>query len=382
MSRFRSARLAVCCVLAALPLSSTAADSVATKAELDKIRARIEHIRSGVAQDLARRDQLAADLRRTELAIQASERKLAAIRDQRRTAERELRQLREQHAALERRLQAERRSLAGELRSAYMNGRAERLKMLLAQEDPATLGRMLVYYRYFGLARAAHIAEVSTQLADLERLADDIDLRTRELAELESNQASEVARLDTARAERREAVAALENRIESRQEQLSRLEAQAQVLEKLLEELQRAARDFPMLAKQPFERTRGRLPWPVKGQVAARFGEPRAGGPLRWRGVLIAAPAGTDVRAPHYARVIYADWLPGMGLLLVLDHGDGYLSLYGHNERLYRAVGDQISPGDVIAAVGDAGGDARAGLYMEIRKGKTPLDPTKWLRKP
>jgi septal ring factor EnvC (AmiA/AmiB activator) len=263
-----------------------------------------------------------------------------------------------------------------------MNGRAERLKMLLAQEDPATLGRMLVYYRYFGLARAAHIAEVSTQLADLERLADDIDLRTRELAELESNQASEVARLDTARAERREAVAALENRIESRQEQLSRLEAQAQVLEKLLEELQRAARDFPMLAKQPFERTRGRLPWPVKGQVAARFGEPRAGGPLRWRGVLIAAPAGTDVRAPHYARVIYADWLPGMGLLLVLDHGDGYLSLYGHNERLYRAVGDQISPGDVIAAVGDAGGDARAGLYMEIRKGKTPLDPTKWLRKP
>jgi septal ring factor EnvC (AmiA/AmiB activator) len=140
--------------------------------------------------------------------------------------------------------------------------------------------------------------------------------------------------------------------------------------------------DFPVLAQQPFERVKGKLPWPAKGKLLARFGQLRAGGPLKWQGVLIDTQRGAQVRAPFHGRVVYADWLPGMGLLLVLDHGNGYMSLYGHNEQLFKAVGDRVAPGDVMAAAGDSGGNANAGLYMEIRKGGQTQDPLLWLTKP
>ena len=150
----------------------------------------------------------------------------------------------------------------------------------------------------------------------------------------------------------------------------------------LIEELRRAIAEFPELAEQPFQRIKGKLPWPVKGAVVARFGQLRAGGPLKWQGILINAQRGTQVRAPFYGRVVYADWLPGLGLLLVLDHGDGYLSLYAHNEQLFRRVGDRVAPGDPLAATGDTGSAGRPGLYFEIRKGRQALDPSAWLAKP
>jgi septal ring factor EnvC (AmiA/AmiB activator) len=163
---------------------------------------------------------------------------------------------------------------------------------------------------------------------------------------------------------------------------LANSEREAAVLEKLVEELRKAINDFPILPQQPFDRVKGKLPWPVQGTLEARFGELRAGGPLKWRGVLIAAERGREVRAPFHGRVIYADWLPGLGLLIVLDHGDGYISLYGHNEQLFRRVGDKVAPGDVLAAVGDSGRGGKPGLYLEIRKGKQPLNPLTWLDAP
>ncbi len=127
---------------------------------------------------------------------------------------------------------------------------------------------------------------------------------------------------------------------------------------------------------------KGKLPWPVKGSVLAKYGQLRAGGPLKWQGLVIAAERGAQVRAPYYGRVVYADWLPGLGLLIVLDHGGGYMSLYGHNEQVYRRVGDRVAPGDALAAVGEAAGLGRPGLYLEIRKGKQTLDPQDWLGRP
>jgi septal ring factor EnvC (AmiA/AmiB activator) len=117
----------------------------------------------------------------------------------------------------------------------------------------------------------------------------------------------------------------------------------------------------------------------VKGTVLAKFGQLRAGGPLKWQGLVIGAQRGTQVRSPYHGRVVYADWLPGLGLLLVLDHGGGYMSLYGNNEQLYRRVGDRVAPGDVLSAVGDAAGVGKPGLYLEIRKGRQALDPATWL---
>ena len=382
----RPALLCVVFLFAAVALGGVAGLTHAdrrtdTEAELAQVRARIESIRKEITRDLERRDRLGADLRRTELAIQTSQRELDEVRRQRLASERRLAELGEERAATAASIAAERAALAGEVRAAYLNGRHERLKLLLAQQDPETLGRMLVYYRYFGELRAERIESIGARLEELDRLSREIDGERERLAALERERASEVAKLADARQARQAAIAALEQELAAGKSEIARLEREAQALDALLAELQRAAEDFPALAEQPFARARGRLPWPVRGKVTSRFGELRAGGPLRWHGIIIRAERGTDVRAPHHGRVIYADWLPGMGLLLVLDHGGGYMSLYGHNDQLFRAVGERVAPGDVIAKVGDSGGNARAGLYVEIRKGKTPLDPLKWLRK-
>jgi septal ring factor EnvC (AmiA/AmiB activator) len=138
---------------------------------------------------------------------------------------------------------------------------------------------------------------------------------------------------------------------------------------------------FPTDSKDAFARLRGKLAWPAAGKLVARFGETRAGG-LKWSGVLLAGEAGAPVRAIYRGRIVYADWLPGLGLLAIIDHGDGYMSLYGHNQQLYKAVGEQVEAGDTIAAIGDTGGRSRPELYFEIRKGGSPVDPRKWFNKP
>ena len=146
-----------------------------------------------------------------------------------------------------------------------------------------------------------------------------------------------------------------------------------------LRELRRAAPQFPSDARSPFAAMRGKLAWPTSGRLIARFGQQRAG-TVRWEGVLISATRGTPVRAVYRGRVVYADWLAGLGLLLIIDHGGGFLSLYGHNEQLFRGVGDQVAPGDTVASVGDSGGRTQPELYFEIRQGARPLDPAPWFR--
>ena len=150
-------------------------------------------------------------------------------------------------------------------------------------------------------------------------------------------------------------------------------------LEKLLRELRTAMERFPLEGNDVFVRLRGKLAWPVSGRLVARFGDARAGG-VHWDGVLVATERGAPVKAVCQGRVIYADWLPGLGLLTIVDHGDGYLSLYGHNERLYKAAGEPVTAGEPIAAAGDSGGSSRPELYFEIRKGGKPVDPRPWFR--
>ncbi len=385
-SEIRPATRPLLAILLGLVVAATSTDFAAAagsdqQAELKALRARIESVRKEVTADLARRDALSTRLREAELAVQATRQRLEDLRRRRIASESRLRELRNERSRTEQQIAAERSALAAQVRVAYMNGREERLKLLLSQQDPATLGRMMVYYSYFGTARAEQIASIRDHLAHLDLIAASTEEETLRLRRLESEQADQLQALSGARTERSRALASLEQQISSRNVQLARLERQAKDLEDLIERLQQAMADFPVLAEQPFAKARGRLPWPVKGKLLARFGQPRADGALRWQGVLIGTERGTQVRAPFYGRVAYADWLPGLGLLLIIDHGDGYLSLYGHNEVLYKAVGDRVLPGDVIAAVGDSGGSARSGLYVEIRKGRQALDPLAWLRK-
>jgi septal ring factor EnvC (AmiA/AmiB activator) len=199
------------------------------------------------------------------------------------------------------------------------------------------------------------------------------------LAALENTQREQLAQLQTARSERGVVLQSFRSEARSRAASLDRLKQQQSLLEKLLRELRRAAQRFPVEGRGPFATLKGQLAWPVEGRTLARFGERRAGA-LRWEGMLLAAERGAPVRAIYHGRVLYADWLAGLGLLVIVDHGDGYLSLYGHNDQLYRKVGERVTAGDILAAAGDSGGRERPQLYFEIRRSGRPLDPQPWFR--
>jgi septal ring factor EnvC (AmiA/AmiB activator) len=362
-------------------VARAAASPDVKEAELKQVRNRIDSIRRAIHADAERRDALAGQVKEAELKIQSARERLSDVRAQRIAAENRLGDLEAEQVTTNKRIDSEREALGAELKVAYMNGHQEQLKLLLNQQDPARLGRMMAYYGYFGRARAERITAISEHLAHLELIAENIEQETQKLRELEQEQARDVKTLAGARDQRARTLAQVQSKIKNRNDELAKLQREAQALEKLVEELRRAIEEFPELAEQPFQRVKGKLPWPVKGSLLARFGQLRAGGPLKWQGIVIGADRGTQVRSPYYGRVVYADWLPGLGLLVVVDHGGGYMSLYGHNEQVYRRVGDRVSPGDALAAVGDAAGFGKPGLYFEIRKGRETLDPGAWLVK-
>jgi septal ring factor EnvC (AmiA/AmiB activator) len=352
------------------------------EAELKKVNARIEKVRKAVNEDIEKRDKLSTQLRDAELGVQGARRKLEETRAQRIASESRLEDLEREQASREKELAAERGALAGELRTAYVNGREEQLKMLLNQQDPAEFGRMLTYYGYFGRARAERIGSIRDKLEHLALLREKIAAESQRLKDLEARQEQELAALKGAQQKRTQAVAAIDSQIKTRGGEIKRLESQARGLEKLIADLRKALQSAPVATQAPFEPLRGKLPWPVQqGKVLARFGQPRAGGSLKWQGMLIGTDRGSRVRAPFAGRVAYADWLPGMGLMIVLDHGGGYLSLYGHNEEVFKKVGDPVAAGDVIGAVGDTGGHNQPALYFEVRRGREPVNPENWLQR-
>jgi murein hydrolase activator len=369
-------------LLWSLAFQAAAAGIDTKEAELRQVRTRIEAIRKQIHADAERRDALTGQLKQADLQIQSARERLSEVRSRRIESEQKLAGLRNEQAQTQRQVADERDELAAELQVAYMNGRHEQLKLLLNQRDPAAAGRTMAYYGYFGRARAERITSITEHLAHLELLGESITTETARLRTLEQENARDVQALAGARERRAQTLATVQAKLRTRNDQLAKLQSDAQALEKLVEQLRRAIEEFPELAEQPFQRVKGKLPWPVKGSLLAKYGQLRAGGPLKWQGLVIAADRGAQVRSPYYGRVVYADWLPGLGLLIVLDHGGGFMSLYGHNEQVYRRVGDRVAPGDVLAAVGEAAGLGRPGLYLEIRKGKQTLDPLDWLGKP
>src|SRR5438105_313290 len=328
------------------PAGRPEADARKAEAELQSVKAEIERITREVSAEQVERDQLTTELKGAELSVGKV-----------------------------------RAALAGQLRAAYTIGRQEPLKLLLNQKDPALAGRIFAYYGYFGRARAAQIRLIEEDVQRIAELEGQLDAEDQQLAELERQQRAQLHQLELSRVERSHVLASLEAQSHTRAQNLERLRSQQAGLEKLLRELRAAVERFPIEGNDVFARLRGRLAWPVSGRVVARFGDSRAGG-VRWDGVLVATERGAPVKAVCQGRVIYADWLPGLGLLTIVDHGDGYLSLYGHNERLYKAAGEPVATGDTIAAAGDRGGSSRPELYFEIRKGGRPVDPRPWFKAP
>ena len=271
--------------------------------------------------------------------------------------------------------------LADLLRTAYVMGRADRLRLLLNQQDPTRASRVMSYFAYFNRERMKGIQAVQQRAERLERLARDAEDEARRLAELARSQEATRLRLEEARTRRAQVLRDLEASITSRAETLETLKRDAESLKLLVEHLRQHAQIQAELDIQqdPFAELKGRLAWPLlENRVLAAFGTRKEATEIDWDGVLLAAGEGEEVRAVKDGRVIHADWLRGFGLLIVIDHGDGYMTLYGHNEALLREVGEWVATGDPIALSGKSGGRREPVLYFAIRHNGRPQDPAVW----
>jgi septal ring factor EnvC (AmiA/AmiB activator) len=380
----RSGYLAPIAMLVALMLAPSgpldAAAQGKTEAELRSLREKINRVTQQVSRDALERDRLSGSLRAAELSLGQARGDLG--RANREYADRSARRgaLAQNRMQQQQALGNERAALAAQLRVAYMIGREEPLKLLLNQQDPLHSGRLFAYYGYFGRARADQIAQIQAHMQRLDELDVELEQQQSELANLKAAQQQQLQQLERARNDRQQVLASLTAAARTREQSLARLKSQQADLEGLLKELNRSLKSVaPPDNATAFGRSRGQLPWPVAGHVTAQYGETRASG-VKWEGVVIATDRDAPVKAVSAGRVVYADWLPGLGLLVIIDHGEGYLSLYGHNDRLLKATGESVAAGEAIAAAGDTGGRAAPELYFEIRRGGKPVNPGPWFK--
>jgi septal ring factor EnvC (AmiA/AmiB activator) len=364
---------------AALFLAATAAAEPPVE-ELSALRARLERLQTELAETRGERDEARERLRDSERRIGNLHRELRSTDARQRQENTRLAALEQARGRRRAELDAQRTELEAAVRAAYALGRQDSLKLLLSQDDPAQVSRTLTYYRYLTAARATRIQNLESTLAQLDRIERQIGERQRALAELRSEQLGQRQKLEQARDERRTLLTQLNASVASRSQEIERLRHDEERLARLVRELRTALARTPLPPAPAPGAAKGRWRLPVKGRVSARFGSPRRIGDLRWQGIFLASAEGAEVRAPTRGRVAYADWLRGFGLLLVLDHGNGLMTLYGHNQSLYKGVGDPVEPGETIALTGNTGGPPEPGLYFEVRVNGEPRDPLDWCK--
>jgi septal ring factor EnvC (AmiA/AmiB activator) len=372
--------LSALCLIAMIATPAGAQTREEASEELREVRDRIDTLKKELESEGRRRsraERALADIEKSEQKVRGE---LAGVR-------KKMQQSRQRQADLERQsdeqraeLEKQRLALGQQLRVAYINGNEEWLRVVLNQQDATSLGRRMTYYGYLSRQRRETIDKVAAAIAELEQIQAEIRSELASLAELESEAAEKLAEIAETRAERSELVAKISADISSKDKEIQRLQAQAKELTDLVEALARVLPKMPVYDGEPFAGKASSLAWPVEGQILKKFGAPRADGMLKWQGVLLGAAAGTPVRSVYHGRVVFADWLDGMGLLAIVDHGDGYMSLYGHNQALLKDVGEWVDPGESIAQVGDSGGQDRPALYFEIRKDGKPVNPGRWIR--
>ncbi len=367
--------LSLCCAAVAR------ADNTDRVEERARIHKQINELQQNLERTRSQRDTARASLRDLERRINHQGQALHQTHIRLRTARQELRSLESQQAHKEAGMARQRRALAQEARTALIVGRQPYLKVLFNQQDPGTVSRVLTYYRYFARARAQRIADLRDRLAELNRLQGRIRDETRSLERTKTVYEQRSKELDRSRSARRTLLASLDRRVRDQSQRIRDLRRVEQRLDDLMGELQvkEASSEIMPTGDKPFARLRGRLPLPAMGRVTARFGTRRAGyGDLRWKGIFIQGHEGEDVHAIYPGKIVFADRLDGYGLLLIIEHGDGYMTLYGNNESLYKKVGDPVEAGQVIASMGSTGSPIRPGLYFEVRHLGKPSDPLRW----
>ncbi len=360
--------------------------------ELDNLRRRITEMQHELEKANESKSEAVDALRESERAISNSNRRLAELGAQQRTTDARLSKLRMQEQQVRDRIAGQQRSLSKLLHQQYLGGQQEYLKLLLNNQNPNQLARDVTYYQYIARDRAAQVTALRADLADLDAISTATSEQRAQLASLRAEEAMQKRSLENDQRARQQTLTKISQQLRQQRREINRLQRNESRLAQLVERLAR------MLARpksrtlfrndnlpddrfdgSPFAQLKGKLTLPVRGELANRFGTPRPDSTVLWKGLFLKAANGQPVKAVAAGRVVFADWLRGFGNLLIVDHGSGYMSLYGNNETLYKQVGDVLHGGDTIATVGNSGGNEDSGLYFELRHESKPLDPIKWL---
>lgn len=350
--------------------------------QLNEIRTRIKNVETRIKGARDEAEKLQKELRKNEITTAETLTRLHEFELESAKKNAELEVLKFEQAEHTDVLELEKEKLTHQIRAAYQTGRNDYIKLMLNQENPALVGRALAYYDYHNKARSERIGQVKQTLANLKQIQTSILDQTNKLESLKLEHEKKLRDFHQFRATRRDIIARLQRDINEQGIELQTLQENERELGKLIQGLeQKQAVTIEMYEDMPpFNTLKGRLNWPAKGRLLKRFGSSKKGGNLKWQGVLIDAETGTSVKAISTGKIVFADWFRNLGLLVIIDHGDGYMSLYGHNQNLLKNTGDWVLAGEKIATVGDSGGQTDTALYFEIRKGAEPLNPSRWCK--
>ncbi len=367
-------------VALALAGPAVAEDRAARERQLRAVQEQIEKLSRAIEVKEDSKSRYIKQLRSIERDIGSVNKKIRAVSRRITDKRAELKQLRANRLDAQRKLSRESDILAEQVYVAFTLGRQERVKLLFSQQDPARLQRNLVYYQYFSNARAELIAEVQR---NIDRILETEALIRAARLDLEKNQRALESQKKSLRRDlgkRKNIIESLDSQLATQGGELARLRDEAAQLQELINSIQQILELAPdeEVTREAFAALQGKLAWPVEGKLRRLFNKRKPRSDLRWQGVVIEAAGGSDVRAVSHGRIAFADWLRGFGNLVIIDHGDAYLSLYGHNESLFKSAGDWVEAGEVIASVGVSGGQPRPALYFEIRKRGKPQNPTAW----
>jgi septal ring factor EnvC (AmiA/AmiB activator) len=360
-----------------LSFSVYASDLEKRQSELKSIQAQINQQQSALKNTSKQREKLLALLRSDEEAIAAAAKKVNSTKTSLAQIDNTLAELKQRQEELETLKVSQQNTLSKQLASAYLAGNHDYTKMMLNQQSPATIERMLAYYQYLNKARMKSINELKQTITELDEIKVTQTSKQKQLTKLMAEQQVQSKRLNQEQDQRQLTLNELQRTLNTKGAELEQLQIEEASLKRVVEQALKAMRDNPSM--EGFDKQGGKLKWPTKGRVTAGFGSPRSG-QVVWKGTMLSAPEGQNIRAVSGGKVIYADWLKGFGMVMVIDHGKGYMSLYGHAQALLKSPGDMVKTGEAIALVGRSGGQTEPGLYFEIRYKGQAVDPAKYCR--
>ena len=379
-SRFRLffTVLLTCCLIQPL----VADEKTQKEKQLKALQNKIEKLKKTIHVKQDSKSRYTSQLRKIEGQIGDLSKKIRNTEKKIKQRKKELKDLRNTRKQHQKKLAKENDILGEQVYTAFTLGKQEKMKLLFSQQNTEFIQRNLVYYQYFSNARVNLINNVQENITQILATESRISLASQALEKSRTTLKTQQSQLKKDGSKRKNIISSLDSQLKKQGGHLNKLKDEAKELQNLLDSIEDILIETPapQLSKKAFASLRGKLAWPVKGKVRRLFGHTKPLSNLRWQGVIIQAPTGRHVRAISHGRVAFADWLRGLGNLIIIDHGNSYLSLYGHNESLFKSAGEWVEPGDIISSVGSSGGQEKPGLYFEVRKKGKPQNPTKWCK--